>query len=296
MLRLLRSACDLPRNDNKNVIPASTHVIPAKAGIHQTKHMKRFLIANWKMQLNEAESAALASDIVRRIAPQVASAENLTVVLCPSHLSIGEVADKVSGTAVGLGGQDVFWEDKGAFTGEISPVTLKELGCSYCIVGHSERRTKLGETDEMVHEKVEALLRHDISPIICVGETKEERDEGKRDAVVIRQVRAALEGLRPVGNQAIIIAYEPIWVIGTGQAVDPADAAEAHSLIRETLLELLPNDVVERQCFVVYGGSADSSNLAGFLEVPIIEGALVGGASLKPEEFARMAEIALDMK
>jgi triosephosphate isomerase len=257
--------------------------------------MKRYLIANWKMQLNEADSAALAKDIVQRIAPQVADAENLVTVLCPSHLAIGEVADAVRGTAVGLGGQDVFWEDKGAYTGEISPATLKELGCTYCIIGHSERRQYLGETDEMVHRKAEALLRHDINPIVCVGETKEERDSGKRDAVVISQVRAALEGLRPVGNQSIVIAYEPVWVIGTGQAVDPNDAAEAHSLIRETLMEMLPADVVERQCFVIYGGSIDSGNLAGFLQVPVIEGALIGGASLRSDEFARMTEVALDM-
>ncbi|MEA3249087.1 MAG: triose-phosphate isomerase [Patescibacteria group bacterium] len=257
--------------------------------------MKRYLIANWKMQLNEADSAALASDIVKRIAPQVADSDKVVTVLCPSHLSIGEVADAVRGTAVGLGAQDVSWEDKGALTGEISPVTLKELGCAYCIVGHSERRQKLGETDEMVHKKAEALLRHDINPIICVGETKEERDAGKRDAVVIGQVRAALEGLRPVGNQDIVVAYEPVWVIGTGQAVEPNDAAEVHQLIRETLLEMLPADIVEQQCFVIYGGSIDSKNLAGFLEVPIIEGALIGGASLRADEFVRMTEIVLDM-
>jgi triosephosphate isomerase len=255
----------------------------------------RFLIANWKMQLNEAESAALAADIVKRIAPQAAGSESLATVLCPSHLSMGVVADSVQGTDIALGGQDVFWEDKGAYTGEISPVTLKGHGCTYCIVGHSERRTHLGETDDMVHRKAAALLRHDINPIVCVGETKEEREAGKRDSVVIGQVRAALEGLRPVGNQSIIVAYEPVWVIGSGQAVEPNDAAEAHSLIRETLLEMMPADVVERQCFVIYGGSIDSGNLATFLQVPVIEGALIGGASLRPDEFARMAEIVLDM-
>ncbi len=258
--------------------------------------MKRYLIANWKMQLTEAESASLAADIVKRIAPQLAGSDGLSAVLCPSHLAMGEVQDAVRGTDIALGGQDVFWEDKGAYTGEISPVTLKELGCAYCIVGHSERRQYLGETDDMVHRKAAALLRQDINPIICVGETKEERDAGKRDSVVIGQVRAALDGLRPVGNQSIIVAYEPVWVIGTGQAVDPNDAAEAHSLIRETMLEMLPADVVERQCFVIYGGSVDSKNIAGFLSVPVIEGALIGGASLKADEFARMAEAVLDLQ
>jgi len=257
--------------------------------------MKRYLIANWKMQLTEAESAKLAADIVKRIAPQAAAAKDFTAVLCPSHLAMDEVSDAVRGTGVALGGQDTFWEDKGAYTGEISPMTLKENGCSYCIVGHSERRTHLGETDAMVHRKTAALLRRDINPIICVGETKAERDAGKRDSVIIGQVRAALDGLRPVGTQVVIIAYEPVWVIGTGQAVEPGDAAEAHNLIRETLLEMMPADVVERQCSVIYGGSVDSKNLASFLKMPVIEGALVGGASLNADEFVRMSELAMDL-
>lgn len=256
--------------------------------------MSTFLIGNWKMQLNESESEALAKEVVRLWAAQGAGKADVTVVVCPSHMAIEEVAKVVRGTPVVLGSQDVFWEDKGAYTGEISPKTLKELGCEYCIVGHSERRQHLGETDDMINKKTLALLRHDITPVICVGETLDERRAGKRDAVVIAQVRAALAGAKPVGNQRIIVAYEPRWVIGTGQAVAPADAAEMHHLILGTLQEIFPADVVERQCAVIYGGAVDSKNIGGFLAVDVIRGALVGGASLKPQEFAAMAETIAD--
>ena len=256
--------------------------------------MTTYLVGNWKMQLNESESEALAKEVVRLWAAQGAGKADAVVVVCPSHMAIEEVAKVVRGTPVALGSQDVFWEDKGAYTGEISPKTLKELGCEYCIVGHSERRQFLGETDEMINKKTLALIRHGITPIVCVGETIDERRAGKRDAVVIAQVRAALVGVKLIGNQRLIVAYEPRCVIRTGQAVAPTDAAEMHHLILGALHEVLPADVVERQAAVIYGGAVDSKNLGGFLAVDVIRGALVGGASLKPQEFAAMAEIAAD--
>jgi len=258
----------------------------------------RYLIANWKMNLNESESEALAGKIAKGLPAKEADSPKIEMVLCPSHLALSNVADVVRGAGIALGAQDVFWEDHGAYTGEISPATLKELGCTYCIVGHSERRHHLNETDEIVRKKVAALLEHDINPIICVGETGEEREAGERDAVVIRQVTEALAkgDLRPVGKQRVIIAYEPVWVIGTGQAVDPQDAAEAHQLIRDTLSEFYPADVVDKNCFVVYGGSVKSENIQSFLDIPVIEGALVGGASLKADEFIGMAEIIASQK
>ncbi len=254
------------------------------------------LIGNWKMQLTEAESESLASELVRLWAAEGADRKEVLMTLCPSHMALEEVGAAVRGTPIALGSQDVFWEDKGAYTGEISPKTLKELGCEYCLVGHSERRQFLGETDEMVNRKVAALLRHNINPVLCCGETLDERRSGKRDAVVIAQVRAALAGIRPVGAQRIIVAYEPRWVIGTGQAVAPSDAAEMHHLIRETLFELLPNDIVEHQCAIIYGGAVDSKNLASFLAVDVIHGVLVGGASLRASEFVAMARIAADAR
>ncbi|HTM69080.1 MAG TPA: triose-phosphate isomerase [Candidatus Binatia bacterium] len=252
------------------------------------------LIGNWKMQLSESESETLAKEIVRLWAAQGANKPQAAVVICPSHMALEECAKATKGTPVALGGQDVFWEDKGAFTGEISPKTLKELGCEYCIVGHSERRQHLGETDEMVNKKVLALLRHGITPVVCVGETLEERSAGRRDAVVIAQVRTALANAKPVGSQRVIVAYEPRWVIGTGKAVSPQDAAEMHHLILGALEEMLTADTVKERCSVIYGGAVDAKNIAGFLAVDVIRGALVGGASLKPQEFAAMAEIAAD--
>jgi triosephosphate isomerase len=252
-----------------------------------------YLIGNWKMQLNEADSEALAKDLVKLVGGEAAGG-GAAVVICPSPMAVDNVGAIVKGTPLALGAQDCFWEDKGAYTGEVSPKALKDVGCEYCIIGHSERRQYLGETDEMVNKKAATLLRNGIVPIVCVGETLEERRGGKRDAVVIGQVRAALAGLSPVGSQRIVVAYEPRWVIGTGQAVSPDDAAEMHHLIRETLFELLGEDVVSRQCAIIYGGAVDKNNIASFLEVDVIHGALVGGASLKPAEFAAMAGIAAD--
>lgn len=253
------------------------------------------LIANWKMQLDPSESVILAKDIARLWSAESAVAPGIRMTVCASSVAVAEVAAALKGTGVAVGAQDCFWEDKGAYTGETSPLTLKTLGCEACIVGHSERRQFLGETDEMISRKTTALLRLGLMPIICVGETYEERQQGRRDAVVISQVRAALSGARPVGTQRIVIAYEPRWVIGTGQAVEPDDAAAMHRLIRETLRENYPSDVVERQFAVVYGGSADSRNLVSFLGHQEIDGLLVGGASLKADEFVRMARLAADL-
>ena len=252
----------------------------------------KYVIGNWKMQLSDAESETLAREVVRFWDAEGAKNPGVSVVVCPSHLAIEKVWPAVRGTTVALGSQDVFWEDKGAYTGEVSARTLKEIGCEYSIVGHSERRQHLGETDEMVNKKTLALLRNQMTPIICVGETMEERREGRRDAVVIGQVRGALKGIRPVGNQRIIIAYEPRWVIGTGQAVEPQDAAAMHRLIVDALHEHCPSDYVRQQTAVVYGGSVDSSNVGGFLAQDTIHGVLVGGASLKLQEFIAIARVA----
>lgn len=251
----------------------------------------KYLIANWKMQLDEKESEKLAADVHREVGGWLAGSD-LAVVLCPSHLALGAVGRVVSASPLALGAQDTFWEDKGAYTGEVSPAALKEIGCGYCLVGHSERRQHLGETDEMVCRKVGALLRHGITPVVCVGETREERAAGRREAVVIGQVEAALAGHRPAGTERVIVAYEPRWVIGTGQAVAPEDAAEMHSLIRDALHRLYGEESAARNFAVIYGGAVDSGNIRAFLDVPVIEGALVGGASLKPLEFRAMAATA----
>ena len=258
--------------------------------------MRQFhIIANWKMQLDVRQSQQVARDMVRLWAAQAVGKPQVKMVLCPSYAGLEEVRAEIKGTAVALGAQDCFWEDRGAYTGEVSALTLKEEGCGYCIIGHSERREFLNETDEMVRRKTVALLGHGLTPIICIGETKEERQAGRRDAVVLGQLKTALRGSRPVGIQQVVIAYEPRWVIGTGQAVAPEDAASMHRLIIDALHEMYPADVVDRQFSVVYGGSVNSSNIGDFLAVPEISGALVGGASLKADEFVKLAEIAADV-
>jgi len=252
----------------------------------------KFVIGNWKMKLDDSASAALAEDVKRLVGAWIGETD-VRVVVCPSYLALGSVSRALSGSSVAFGGQNVFWEDEGAYTGEISPVELSALGCGYCIVGHSERRKHLGETDEMVNKKVKSLLGHGLVPIVCVGETKDERQSGRRDAVVIGQVKAALEGVELGSGGKVIVAYEPRWVIGTGKAVDPGDAEEMHRLIRTAVNEMLGEDALrDGRCFVLYGGSVDSSNIRGFLEVPVIDGVLVGGASLKSDEFQAMVSVA----
>lgn len=248
------------------------------------------------MQLSEPESLVLAKEVVRLWSAQGASRPQVRAVVCPSHLALKAVSEALRGGNVALGAQDCFWEEKGAYTGEVSAKSLKDYGCEFCLVGHSERRQYLGETDDMVNKKVLALLKQDIVPVVCVGETREERDAGRRDAVVIGQVRAALKGAAPVGAQRILIAYEPRWAIGTGVPCSPDDAASMHQLIYDTLSEQFASDVVDRQTAIVYGGSVDTKNIAGYLAVRVIQGSLIGGASLKAPDFAAMCETAAETR
>ena len=217
--------------------------------------------------------------------------ERVDIILCPSFTalsSINALLQKFGRGIFKLGAQNVFWEEKGAFTGEISAKMLEEVGCKYAIVGHSERRQNLLETDEMVNKKVKVVLKSNLTPIVCVGETFDERQKGIRDVVVARQTGKALENVELFGTKKIIIAYEPVWVIGTGQAVEPKDAEHSHRIIREALRELFPADVVERHFNIVYGGSVDSANIKSFIDQEHIDGVLVGGAALKADEFVKM--------
>lgn len=246
--------------------------------------MKKILIGNWKMQLSVRESGALA----RAVRAGVKKTKT-AVILCPSFPAIPAVQAALRGGAVALGAQDLFWEAKGQYTGEVSGVMLRELGCSYVIVGHSERRAHFGETDEMVHKKISAALAARLTPILCVGETREERERGERDAVLRRQVHVALRGLTPAQIKKVIVAYEPVWVIGSGRAVPPADAVAAHGRIRSAVDEVAGETVKVR---VIYGGSVDSKNAAGFIREAAVDGCLVGGASLRAAEFLKLARIA----
>lgn len=252
--------------------------------------MKKVLfIANWKMNLTIAETMALAESLSQSL--RSIASQKMEIILCPSFTAFpalhGLLGEK-NYAGFKIGAQNVFWEDKGAFTGEVSAKMLKEVDCRYVIVGHSERRKNLGETDEMVNKKVKILLENDLVPIVCFGETFEERQKGLRDVIVARQTEAALRDVEFFGNRKIIIAYEPVWVIGSGQAVEPEDAEHSHRMIREALLEIFPADIVEKHFQIIYGGSVDGKNIRSFLDKENIDGVLVGGASLKAGEFVKM--------
>lgn len=252
--------------------------------------MKRSIfVANWKMNLTSAETEDLTEKLSQGL--RTFANEKTEIILCPAFPALDNLSlilKKENPANLKIGAQDVFWEERGAFTGEVSVKMLKEVDCRYVIVGHSERRANLGETDEMVNKKVKILLENDLVPIICVGETFEERQRGIRDVVVARQVAAAIQGVELFGNKKVIIAYEPVWVIGTGQAVLPEDAEHSHRMIREALMENFSVDIIEKHFQIIYGGSVDSKNIGDFVSRENIDGVLVGGASLKVEEFVKM--------
>ncbi len=251
--------------------------------------MSRFLvIANWKMKISPEQEIALAD----RLKDVHVDTNKALVSLNPSYLSLIYCAGLLNGSNITLGAQDCFWEDAGAYTGEISPEFLKKLGCQNVIVGHSERRQYLGESDVMTNKKILRIIDNDLTPILCVGESKDERDDGNKDHLVRRQVELALRNVAITCRQKILIAYEPIWAIGTGNPAATAEIIYMHEVIYQALLDIFPEHIVQHNIFVLYGGSVDSGNLSDLLKERLIDGVLVGGASLKFEEFRAMMGIA----
>lgn len=242
---------------------------------------ERYLVANWKMHHTVAESRAWVAAFRAFLPPP----SGVQVVVCPPFTALAAMKEELEGLPVALGAQNLHWEDKGAFTGEVSGPMLVEHGCRYVIVGHSERRTLAGETDQEVGRKLRAALRHGLTPILCVGEGLEERDRRETRLVLRRQYGVGLKGLGAEDVSRLIIAYEPVWAIGTGRAATPGEAAEAAAWIREGLGELYGREVAER-IPVLYGGSVSPRNVQGFWRAPGIDGCLVGGASLEAERFA----------
>ena len=243
------------------------------------------VVANWKMHKTHLEAIQAVQKLSYLLDKK--DAEAVEVVICPPFTALRSIqtlleADRLT---YGLGAQDAHWEDKGAFTGEISPPMLAALKCQYVIVGHSERRQFFAETDEIVSRKVRAVFSAGMVPILCVGESLEERDGGRTEAKVIGQIRAALAGIDPASAATLVIAYEPIWAIGTGRNATPTDAGEVIGLIRRTVGELFAAGAMET-VRIQYGGSVKPGNIREFMAHPEIDGALVGGASLDPEEFA----------
>lgn len=217
--------------------------------------------------------------------------ETVEVVLCPPFTALAEVARWISGTRIGLGSQNMHWETQGAFTGEVSGPMLKELGCRYVIVGHSERRTLFSETDEDVRRKVEAVLAHQLTPILCIGERLEEREQGKTFDVLTRQLEAVFKNCDGWDCGALIVAYEPVWAIGTGKNATPEQAQEAHQFIRGWIETRCGVDAAQA-IRIQYGGSVKAENAASLLGQADVDGALVGGASLKADAFAAIVKAA----
>ncbi len=239
------------------------------------------IAGNWKMHKTGREAAELARQIVERIGDR----RGVEVVLCPPFTALAAVAAAIEGSDVKLGAQNVHWEHEGAFTGEISPRMLLETGCAYVIVGHSERRTHFGESDQMVNWRARAALANGLNPIICVGETLEQRRAGTTVEVVTGQVRKALEGISRDEIERVVLAYEPLWAIGSGLPATPADADEVARFIRKVVSDLYDAAAGDR-IRIQYGGSVKPDNIGGFMQAENIDGALVGGASLDAESFA----------
>ncbi|MCX8070895.1 MAG: triose-phosphate isomerase [Candidatus Binatia bacterium] len=245
--------------------------------------MRTPLIAgNWKMHGLAAEARALAQ-AMRDGAHGLTDRE---VVLAPPFTALHVVREVLHGSSIGLAAQNMHWEDRGAFTGEISPPMLVDAGCRYVILGHSERRQFFGENDTTVQRKVHAALRHGLVPIVCVGETLGEREAGRTLDVVAAQVRAALLGLDAAAIRAVVVAYEPVWAIGTGRVATPQQAQEVHSYIRGLLREQAGEVATEVR--ILYGGSVKPDNIDDLMKEPDIDGALVGGASLEAQSFLRI--------
>jgi triosephosphate isomerase len=248
--------------------------------------MRKPLIAgNWKMYKTTRETEEYVSRLAALLRPQ----EEVEVAICPPFTSLQAASRALAtcGREILLGAQDVYPEREGAYTGEISPVMLQDLGVQLVIVGHSERRQILGEDDDLVAKKVKAVLEHGMTPILCVGETLQEREAGKAEEKVVSQVRKDLEGLSPREVAGMVIAYEPIWAIGTGRTATPEDAQEMNSLIRREITSLFGGDAAA-EVRILYGGSVKPENIADLMEMEDIDGALVGGASLDPGSFARI--------
>ncbi len=247
-----------------------------------------FVAGNWKMNKTIAEAQALVSEM----AGELQEIRGVEKVLCPPFTALFPVSTLLTGTDIGLGAQDMYWEEKGAFTGQISPLMVKEI-CRYVIIGHSERRTYFGETDATVNRKVAAAQAFDLVPIVCVGETLAEYEAGQTAAVVGRQVREGLKGLPADFGPKIVIAYEPVWAIGTGKASSGENANRVVSeIIRPALAELFGAQTAQA-IRVLYGGSVTAANAAEFFQQPEIARALVGGASLKAGEFVAIVSAAV---
>lgn len=243
------------------------------------------IAGNWKMYMTVNQ----AVELVLKLRDAIKGVSNVEVAIAPPFTALHHINYLLAETPIKLCGQDVFWEKSGAYTGEISPEMLKDVGCQYVIIGHSERRQHFNETDEIVNRKILSSLKEGLKPIFCVGESLEQREKGKTTTIVKKQVE---EGLRKISNgqmKDVTIAYEPVWAIGTGKTATPEQAEEIHNSIRELLYDMFNLEAV-KEARLIYGGSVNPDNIDGIMAQPNIDGALVGGASLKADSFSRIVK------
>jgi len=242
-----------------------------------------FIAGNWKMNKTVGE----ALDLIRELKADISRVKTDEVAVAPPFKALYAVRKELEDSPIRLAAQNLYWEEKGAFTGEVSSLMLKEVGCHYIIIGHSERRQFFGETDETVNRRIKAALAQGLKVIFCMGETLKEREEGKTFSVIERQVEGGLKGLGDQEMRKMVIAYEPVWAIGTGKTATPEQAEEVHRFIRGKLAKLYSREVSE-EIRIQYGGSVTPENIKGLMNQPNIDGALVGGASLKAESFSKI--------
>ncbi len=247
--------------------------------------MRRPLIAgNWKMY-KTGEEAVQAAGRLKQLA--AGATKNIDVMIAPPFTALAQVAAELSGSAIGLGAQNMHWEPQGAFTGEIAPGMLLSAGCRYVIIGHSERRQFFGETDVTVNRKLRSALAAGLIPVLCIGESEQQRDAGETFSVLDKQIQNGLEGFVSEDLGSLIVAYEPVWAIGTGKTATREQAQEAHAYIRQKLAELLDKSLAD-ELRILYGGSVKPANVKELMAMPDVDGALVGGASLDPETFSQL--------
>ena len=246
------------------------------------------IAGNWKMNKTAAEAVTLVDELKNAVA-DVAGCD---IVVCPPFTSLKAVADRIAGSPVALGAQSIHWEESGAFTGEISAAMLREIPVQYVIIGHSERRQYFGETNETVNARLKTALSAGFTPIVCVGETLEQREANETERVVGEQLGKGFADITPAQMVKTIVAYEPVWAIGTGRTATPDQAQDVHHFIRNCLRERFGTDVAD-SVVIQYGGSVKPKNAADLLAQPDIDGALVGGASLKAQDFAKIVRAAV---
>ncbi|HSB04766.1 MAG TPA: triose-phosphate isomerase [Thermodesulfobacteriota bacterium] len=242
-----------------------------------------FIAGNWKMNKTVGE----AVELINQLKASISGLEGVEVAVAPPFTALDAVRKELEGSSIRLAAQNLYWEEKGAYTGEISSLMLKELGCQYVIIGHSERRQFFGETDETVNKRIKAALKQGLTPIFCIGETLKEREEEKTFLVIGSQLEGGLRGIEEKEIKRMVIAYEPVWAIGTGKTATPQQAEEVHHFIRQRLEKLYSRETAEG-IRIQYGGSVTPENAKGLMSQKNIDGALVGGASLKSETFSKV--------